>query len=62
MCGSRKFCQKGSNFDSFFDEGGVDPSTTISGPSTTLLAKRHLMAFRWRVDDDPTLNAGLIAL
>ena len=24
-------------------------------------AKRHLMAFRWRADDDPTLNAGLVA-
>ena len=25
-------------------------------------AKHHLMAFRWRVNDDPTLNAGLVAL
>ena len=25
-------------------------------------AKRHLMAFRWRAVDDPTRNAGLIAL
>ena len=24
-------------------------------------AKRHLMAFRWRADDGPTLNAGLMA-
>ena len=24
-------------------------------------AKRHLMAFRWRADDGPTLNAGLKA-
>ena len=25
-------------------------------------AKRHLMAFRWRADVGPTLNAGLVAL
>ena len=25
-------------------------------------AKRHLMAFHWRADDDPTLNAGLVTL
>ena len=24
--------------------------------------KRHYMAFRWRVDDGPTLNAGLVPL
>ena len=24
-------------------------------------AKRHLMAFHWRADDAPTLNAGLVA-
>ena len=28
------------------------------GPPT----KRYLMAFRWRADDSPTLNAGLVAL
>ena len=39
MRGSRKFCQRGSNFDNVFcfiflvDEGREDPSTTISGPS-----------------------------
>ena len=33
MCGSRKFCQRGSNFDNVFlvDEGRAGPSTTISG-------------------------------
>ena len=33
--GSRKFCQRGSNFDIFcfeLDEGREDPNTTISGP------------------------------
>ena len=39
MGGSRKFCQRGSNFDMFFvcflfvDERREDPNTTISGPS-----------------------------
>ena len=34
MCGSRKFCQRGSNFDNVFflaDEGREDPSATIAG-------------------------------
>ena len=34
MRGSRKFCQRGSNFDMFFclvNEGREDPNTTISG-------------------------------
>ena len=46
MRGSRKFCQIGSNFDvcSLVDE-------VTSGPS---------LAFRWRADDDTTLNAGLV--
>ena len=32
MHGSRKFCQRGSNFDNVFlvDEGWVDPNSTIS--------------------------------
>ena len=41
MRGSRKFCQRGSNFDNVFcfvvflvDEEREDPSTTISGPSS----------------------------
>ena len=38
--GSRKFCQRGSNFDNvffflfFFFEGRKDQNTTISGPSS----------------------------
>ena len=58
-CRSRKFCQRGSNFDKFFflfffliDEGREDPSTTISRPSS---------AFRWRADDGSKLDAGLVA-
>ena len=36
MRGSRKFCQRGSNFDNIVflvDKGREDPSTTISGLS-----------------------------
>ena len=35
MRGSRKFCQRGSNFDNVFlvDEGREDQNTTISGVS-----------------------------
>ena len=46
----------GSNFDNVFflvDEWREDPNNTISGPS---------LSFRWRADDDPALNAGLVAL
>ena len=57
----QKVLSEGSNFDNVFlflfflkfDEGRKDPNTTVSGPST---------AFRWRADDSPTLNAGLVAL
>ena len=61
---SRKFCQKKSNFDGFFvcfvvDERREDPNThykrVIIGPPP----KRQL-AFRWRADRGPTLNAGLL--
>ena len=34
------------------DEGREDQNTTIGGPSS---------AFRWRADNGPTLNAGLVA-
>ena len=69
MHGSRKFCQRGSNFEKvsflfyFFLEGREDPNkyhykrAIIDSP-----AKRHLNAFCWQADDGPTLNAGLVAL
>ena len=69
MRGSRKFCQRGSNFDnSFFvcfflvDEGKEDPNTTISGPSWARQRNAIKMAIRRRGYDGPTLNAGLLAL
>ena len=63
MRGSRKFCQMGSNFDNvFYDVGREDPNSTISGPSLARQRNAIKMAFRWRADDGPTLNAGLVAL
>ena len=43
-------------------EGKEDPNTTKSGPSSARQRSAILMAFRWRADDGPTLNAGLVAL
>ena len=55
MCGSRKFCQRGSSSGVFFllffylMRGETDLNTTKSGPSPARQA-----------DDGPTLNAGLV--
>ena len=41
MRGSRKFCQRGSNFDNVFRGGGgrgKDPNATLGGPAS----------FKWR--------------
>ena len=46
----------------FIDERRKDPNTTISGPSTARQRNAIEMVFRWRADDGPTLNAGLVAL
>ena len=71
MRGSRKICERGSNFDSFtaflfklvlVDEGRENPNTTRNGPSSTRQRNAILMSFRWCADDGPTLNAGLVAL
>ena len=60
MRGSRKFCQRGSNFDVFFfllfffflvDESREDPSTTISGPSEA----RQRNAIKWRFAGMPLM-------
>ena len=66
MRGSRKFCQR-SNSDNRFvfvifvsGEGREDPNTTYSGPSSARQRNAIYMAFRWRADNGPTLNAGLI--
>ena len=55
------FVRGGPTLTGFFlvDEGGgEDPSTTISGPSSARQRNAIYMAFRWRADDNPTLNAG----
>ena len=44
------------------NEGKEDTNTTISGPSSACQRNAIIMAFRWRADDDPALNAGLKAL
>ena len=44
------------------DEGRTDPNTTISGQSSPRQQNAIKMAFRWRADDGPTLNSGLVAL
>ena len=64
MLGSRTFYQRGYNFDSVFlvDDGKEDPNTTIRQAIIGPPAKRHLKAFRWRVDNGLTSNAGLKAL
>ena len=65
MRGSRKFCRKRSNFDNvsfLVDEGREKPNTTLSGPSSARRRNAIKMAFRWRADDVPTLNAGLVTL
>ena len=55
MRGSRKFCQRGSNFDNVFlkvDEGREDPSPTLSGPSSA----RQRTGINWRFAGMP-MNA-----
>ena len=41
------------------DEGREDPKNTKSGPSSARQRNAIEMAFHWRADDGPTLNAGL---
>ena len=44
------------------DEGREDPNTTVSGPSLARQQNAIKMAFCWRADDVPALNACLVAL
>ena len=59
MRGSRKLCQRGSNFDNVFvfvlvSKGREDQNANISGPSWT--------ASETRADYGTTLNSGSVAL
>ena len=44
------------------DEGREDPNTTLSGPSLARQGNVIKMAFRWRANDGPTLNADFAQL
>ena len=58
MRGSKKFCQRGPNSDNdFFDEMREGPNSTKSGSPLARQRNGIEMAFRWRADDCPTLNA-----
>ena len=46
----------------FFDEGREEPNSAKSGTSSAHQQNAILMAFRWRADNGPTLNVGLVAL
>ena len=66
MHGSRKFCQRGSNFDNFFFfslmRGGRIQIPLLAGHQRSA----SKTPFKWRFtsgpDDGPTLNARLVAL
>ena len=50
-------------FKTFFvDEGREDPNTTKSGSSAARQRNAIKIGIRWRADDGPTLNAGLVAV
>ena len=60
---SIKFCQKVFSFKFFLvDKGREDTNTSISGPSSARQRNTIKMAFLWRANDGPPLNAGLVAL
>ena len=66
MRGSRNFYPRGSNCDNGFfssslvDEGTKDPNTTLAVHHRA--ASENPFAFRWRADDGPPFNAGLVVL
>ena len=55
------FARGGPTLKTFLvEEGTEDPNTTKSGPLSARQQNAILMVFRWRANDGPTLNAGLI--
>ena len=71
-CADPEKLSEGSNFGKFdnvfffvffhVDKEREDPKTTMIGPPSARQRNAIKMAFCWRADDGPTLNAGLIAL
>ena len=57
---STKFCQRGSNFDRVFLLMRGERTQIRQYAGQHWLAKE--MQLRWRADDGPTLNAGLVVL
>ena len=64
ICAIQKVLSEDNVVDFFFifDEGRKDPNTTMSGRVSARQRNVIQMAFRWRADDGPTLNAVLVAL
>ena len=60
----QKILSEGVQLLRFFlvDESWEDPNTTLCGPSSARQRNAILMAFRWRADGGPTLNAVSIAM
>ena len=59
MCGSRKFCQRGSNSDNVFlvVQGGEDQNITISGPFSALNAGFVFQHIRTSIAKKPFIFA-----
>ena len=57
MRGSRKFCQRGSQFDNFFLSLREERLSKYHYKRTIIIK----IAFHWRTDDVQTLNAGFVA-
>ena len=55
------FVRGGPTLTTFFFSSLEDPKTTKSGSRSARQRNANLMAFRLRVNGDPTLNAGLVA-
>ena len=56
------FVRGGPNLIFLIDGGREDPNTTLIWPASARQRNAIEMAFRWRADDGPTLNAGLVTL
>ena len=65
MRGSRKFFQRGSNYDYVFlllMMGEMFPNTNVSGSSSAQQRNAIKIAFRWWAVGGPTLKVCLVAV